>query len=378
MILTDPYANAFNRTPDGNRWDDDLPPQGPWVWERKWELDSLAFPLDLAARLDALGCRSWQTPEFWAALEVILEVAKTEQHHEAKSTYRFTRPDAPASDTLVREGRGPLTRECGLVFQAFRPSDDACQLGFNIPGNAFFASTLGHLAPLLGRNPLKARVLDLASSIEEGIGAHGMIRRPEPHLAYEVNGMGGQLFMDDANLPSLLGLPYLGVMEAGGPLYQATRRRVLSEANPHFVTAPRLIDGEYPQVRNLFPSEATGYAVIGRQEMLDAIKRARLVVEKNSAVRLSFSEGQVILEAGQGDNAQTSEALEATLHGEDIVMAFNPSFLQEGLGATSAPYVRLSFTSASKPAVLTAQPEIDGEDDQEFRLLLMPIRTYGG
>lgn len=149
-----------------------------------------------------------------------------------------------------------------------------------------------------------------------------------------------------------------------------------SAAGRHNVA--RLIDGEYPQVRNLFPSEATGYAVIGRQEMLDAIKRARLVVEKNSAVRLSFSEGQVILEAGQGDNAQTSEALEATLHGEDIVMAFNPSFLQEGLGATSAPYVRLSFTSASKPAVLTAQPEIDGQDDQEFRLLLMPIRTYGG
>ena len=149
-----------------------------------------------------------------------------------------------------------------------------------------------------------------------------------------------------------------------------------SAAGRHNVA--RLIDGEYPQVRNLFPSEATGYAVIGRQEMLDAIKRARLVVEKNSAVRLSFSEGQVILEAGQGDNAQTSEALEAMLHGEDIVMAFNPSFLQEGLGATSAPYVRLSFTSASKPAVLTAQPEIDGEDDQEFRLLLMPIRTYGG
>lgn len=149
-----------------------------------------------------------------------------------------------------------------------------------------------------------------------------------------------------------------------------------SAAGRHNVA--RLIDGEYPQVRNLFPSEATGYAVIGRQKMLDAIKRARLVVEKNSAVRLSFSEGQVILEAGQGDSAQTSEALEAALHGEDIVMAFNPSFLQEGLGATSAPYVRLSFTSASKPAVLTAQPEIDGEDDQEFRLLLMPIRTYGG
>lgn len=149
-----------------------------------------------------------------------------------------------------------------------------------------------------------------------------------------------------------------------------------SSASRHNIA--RLIDGDYPQVRNLFPSDVTGYAIIGRQEMLDAIKRARLVVEKNSAVRLSFSEGQVVLEAGQGDNAQTSEALEATLHGEDIVMAFNPSFLQEGLGATSAPYVRLSFTNASKPAVLTAQSEIEGEDDQEFRLLLMPIRTYGG
>ena len=114
----------------------------------------------------------------------------------------------------------------------------------------------------------------------------------------------------------------------------------------------RLIDGDYPQVRN------------------------RLVVEKNSAVRLSFSEGQVILEAGQGDNAQTSEALEATLAGEDIVMAFNPGFLQEGLSSTSAEYIRLSFTSPSKPAVLTAQREIGSDDSQDFRLLLMPIRTY--
>ncbi|MDO4887668.1 MAG: DNA polymerase III subunit beta [Actinomycetaceae bacterium] len=140
----------------------------------------------------------------------------------------------------------------------------------------------------------------------------------------------------------------------------------------------RLIDGDYPQVRNLFPAEAAGHAVIDRQEMLDAIKRARLVVEKNSAVRLSFSEGQVVLEAGHGDNAQTSEALQASLEGEDIVMAFNPSFLQEGLSSATSPYMRLSFTSPSKPAVLTPQAEIGGEDSQEFRLLLMPIRTYGG
>ena len=140
----------------------------------------------------------------------------------------------------------------------------------------------------------------------------------------------------------------------------------------------RLIDGEYPPVRNLFPSETNGYAVVRRQELLDAIKRARLVVEKNSAVRLSFTEGQVVLEAGQGDNAQTSEALEATMVGEDIAMAFNPSFLQEGMGAVSEAFARLSFVHPTKPAVLTAQEEVDGEDREDFRLLLMPIRVYGG
>lgn len=140
----------------------------------------------------------------------------------------------------------------------------------------------------------------------------------------------------------------------------------------------RLIEGEYPPVRNLFPSETNGHAIIRRAELLDAIKRARLVVEKNSAVRLSFSEGQVVLEAGQGDNAQTSEALPATLIGEDIAMAFNPSYLQEGLTAINDEFVRLSFTHPSKPAVLTAQAEEAGEDSEDFRLLLMPIRVYGG
>ncbi|MDK8782223.1 DNA polymerase III subunit beta [Actinotignum timonense] len=138
----------------------------------------------------------------------------------------------------------------------------------------------------------------------------------------------------------------------------------------------RLIDGDYPQVRALFPDTVNGYAVIDRLMLLDAIKRARLVVEKNSAVRLSFSEGSVVLDAGQNDSAQTSEALPATLTGEDIAMAFNPAYLQDGLTAVDTPFVRLSFTSPTKPAVITGQPEETGSDTDEFRLLLMPIRTY--
>ncbi len=239
MILTDPYANAFNRSPNGNRWDDDVPRQGPWVWERKWELDSLTFPLDLALRLDGLGCRDWLNTDFRNAVDAILTVAEVEQRHEAASPYRFARPGASASDTLTRAGRGPETRECGLVFQAFRPSDDACLFGFNIPGNAFFASTLRRLTPFLdgGR---RARAEHLAAGIEDGIGFFGMIDEPEPHLAYEVDGMGGRLFMDDANLPSLLGLPYLGVLAVDDPVYLATRRRILSPANPCFVDGVRL------------------------------------------------------------------------------------------------------------------------------------------
>lgn len=137
----------------------------------------------------------------------------------------------------------------------------------------------------------------------------------------------------------------------------------------------QLIDGEYPQVRSLFPAETAGYMVMDRADMLDAIKRSRLVVEKNAAVRLSFSEGEVTIEAGQGDNAQASEALPAEVNGEDVKMAFNPLFLQEGFAVMTSDKVRLAITHPTKPAVMTA--ENDGESAEDFRLLLMPLRTYG-
>ena len=137
----------------------------------------------------------------------------------------------------------------------------------------------------------------------------------------------------------------------------------------------QLIDGDYPQVRSLFPPETTGYMVLDRQGTLDAIKRSRLVVEKNAAVRLSFTEGQVVIEAGQGDNAQASEALEAELVGEDVRMAFNPIFLQEGFAVMKSDHVRMSITHPTKPVVITE--EKDGEPQDDFRLLVIPLRSYG-
>lgn len=138
----------------------------------------------------------------------------------------------------------------------------------------------------------------------------------------------------------------------------------------------QLIDGEYPQVRTLFPESVDGYAVVNRQMMADAIKRSKVVVEKNSSVRLSFTEEQLVVEAGQGDTAQASEALSAQLFGDEISLAFNPTYLSDSLGSINAENVRLLYTQPSRPAVFSPENE-KGEVDESFKILLMPVRTFG-
>lgn len=139
-------------------------------------------------------------------------------------------------------------------------------------------------------------------------------------------------------------------------------------------TTSLLVDGDYPAVRRLFPDETPIHAVVSTQALTDAAKRVALVAERNTPIRLSFSEGQVVLDAGQGDDAQASEALEAVLVGEDISVAFNPQFLLDGLGALDTDFVRMSFTHPNKPVEFTGQESLDGEDRPEYRYLLVPIR----
>lgn len=142
-------------------------------------------------------------------------------------------------------------------------------------------------------------------------------------------------------------------------------------------TTSLLVEGDYPPVRRLFPDETTTHAVIATAALVEAARRVALVAERNTPIRLSFTEGQVVLEAGQGEDAQASEVLEATLVGEDISTAFNPHYLLDGLGALSTDFVRLSFTHPSKPAVLTGQASAEGDSEEQFRYLLMPIRFAG-
>jgi DNA polymerase-3 subunit beta len=139
-------------------------------------------------------------------------------------------------------------------------------------------------------------------------------------------------------------------------------------------TTTRLLDGEYPKVTSIFPTSVDTEAVIRTAELIEAVKRVALVAERNTPVRLRFTDGQVAIEAGTGDDAQASEAVESTLTGPEIEIAFNPQFLLDGLGAVGTDYSRLSFTQPSRPAVLSGQAEEDGEADTSYRYVLMPVR----
>jgi DNA polymerase-3 subunit beta len=140
------------------------------------------------------------------------------------------------------------------------------------------------------------------------------------------------------------------------------------------VTTSQLMDGDYPPVRRLFRDENPITAVVRTQDLIDATRRVSLVAERNSSVRLAFAEGEVVLDAGQTDDAQASEALEATLEGDAITVAFNPQYLLDGLGALSSEYVQFGFLQETKPVEFVGIDKPGGAVAAEFRYLLVPIR----
>lgn len=240
LVLRDPYANAFNLGPNGRHGFADEPPAGPWVWERKYELDSLCHVILLAWRFyRATGRRDFMTDSFFHAMETIVDTIATEQRHEALSPYSFRRFDCPPSDTLPFDGKGAPVGYTGMSWSGFRPSDDACRYGYLIPANLFAAAMLERLSAMAsacGREALGGRASALAGEIRDGVRRFGLARTEAfgEIYAYEANGLGAQLLMDDANIPSLLSLPYLEVCPADDPLYLRTRKFILSEANPCF------------------------------------------------------------------------------------------------------------------------------------------------
>lgn len=239
QILIDPYANAFNEKPSGDGHKD-ITELNDWIWERKYELDSLCAPIYLAYRY-------WKDTDdssifgdaFSDMLEKVYQLIKLEQNHE-KSEYSFQRFDCSITDTLPCEGRGNQVAYTGMSWSGFRPSDDCCQYGYLIPSNIMAYVAIGYVEEILEAIYLdtgkKAKWSELREQIEKGINEFGIAKHPKygKIYAYETDGLGNYNFMDDANSPSLLAMPYLNYCEKENELYQNTRKFLLSEDNPYY------------------------------------------------------------------------------------------------------------------------------------------------
>lgn len=241
-ILNDPYANAFNETANGKRYSQDKTERdNPLAWERKYEIDSLCYPLQLAY----LFMKAAETTEhldatFKEASAKVLDVFETEQYHVQKSNYRFERSNCPPTDTLKNAGIGAPVAYTGMTWSGFRPSDDACEYGYLIPSNIFATVVLGYTAEIYANvyhdAALSKRAEKLQTEISSGINQYAIYDHPKfgKIYAYETDGMGNYNLMDDANVPSLLSLPYLGWRSSNDPIYVNTRRFILSKENPYY------------------------------------------------------------------------------------------------------------------------------------------------
>ena len=225
-ILMDPYANAFNFEGNGHGHVDDITDMNPWVWERKYEIDSLCYAVRLAYQYYKLtGDKSIFNDEFRKAMELILDTWKTEQNHD-NSPYRFTRHNCPYSDTIHNDGKGNPVAYTGMTWSGFRPSDDACTYGYLVPANMFAVVVLREMAEMVtdgfGDTALADRALALSKEIDDGIRKYAIVETEDfgKVYAYEVDGQGNVLFMDDANVPSLISAPYLGYCGVDDEIYQ--------------------------------------------------------------------------------------------------------------------------------------------------------------
>ncbi len=243
-ISLDPYANAFKKEPDDRQIHGDLPPNIPIVWERKYEIDSLCYPLRLTYLYwKATGDTDILDESFIEACKTTLDLWITEQHHFEKSPYRFTRPSCLTEnpqDTIHNDGMGNPVTYTGMTWSGFRPSDDACRYGYLVASNMFAVVTLGYMIEMLeaiGDNAeLISKAEKLRAEIDKGINEFAVIDTEKYGKVYacEVNGMGDYFMFDDANVPSLLSAPYLGYCGTDNEIYRNTRRFILSEDNPYF------------------------------------------------------------------------------------------------------------------------------------------------
>ncbi len=241
FICIDPYANAFNQEPNGRCFEKDETETSPWIWERKYEVDSLCYPIRLLAQYrKATGDDTIFGDRTKEALKKIVTLWEKQQRHWECAEYSFVRHNCPESDTLSNGGKGSPCAYTGMTWSGFRPSDDACMYGYLVPANFFAAGVLEYVADFAGEiyrdEELAARANRLSGEILEGIRTYGITQVDGlgPVYAYETDGLGHYNLMDDANVPSLLSLPWLEAPGVEEEIYQNTRKFVLSDGNPYY------------------------------------------------------------------------------------------------------------------------------------------------
>ncbi len=236
-ILRDPYANAFNRSANGNGHIYDLPKQSPWVWERKFELDSLCYPLWLLMKYyERTEDKDCLNDLFLRAFDVIIDVFKTEQNHSERSPYYHILFNRSKKKWC---GHGTPVSNTGLVWSGYRPSDDKCQYGYYLPGNMFIVSVLSKLAPIFSetlKDEKRATVCkELVAVIQADLDRLAIVEQNGKKVyALETDGLGNYNLMDDANIPNLLAMPYYEYPYINLEVYKNTREYMLSKANPYY------------------------------------------------------------------------------------------------------------------------------------------------
>ncbi|MEW6508244.1 MAG: glycoside hydrolase family 125 protein [Bacteroidota bacterium] len=274
-ILIDPYANAFNDETIGSEWEKDLTEMKPEVHERKWEIDSLCYPIRLAYTF-------WKTTkdnscfdsEWYEASKLIIDTFCEQQRKENIGPYKFGRVTSWSTDTVPGNGYGNPIKPIGLIASTFRPSDDATIFPFLVPSNFFAIFCLKQLAEIyqeiFNNTEYASKCIILANEIDAAIIEFAVAE----HLnfgkiyAYEVDGFGNKLFMDDANIPSLLSLPYLGCCNLEDEIYQNTRKFLLSNNNPYYFVgkAAEGIGSPHTLVNRIWPMSIIMRALTSKNE----------------------------------------------------------------------------------------------------------------
>ncbi len=266
-ILKDPYANAFYDDPNKEgEWSTDLTDMKPGVHERKWEIDSLCYPI-------RLGYHYWKstgdtTPfdnEWKKAIQSILKVFRDQQKKNDKGDYSFQRETPKATDTRALQGYGYPVNPVGLICSAFRPSDDATVFSFLIPSNFFAVVSLEQAAEMIKEihadSSMAEELLSLRKEVKSALEEYAVVdhKKYGEIYAFEVDGFGNKLLMDDANVPSLLSLPYLGAVDASDKIYQNTRDFIWSQDNPFFFkgSAAEGIGGPHVALDMIWPMSIT-------------------------------------------------------------------------------------------------------------------------